>query len=265
METYSITLTSDNADTKVLERQIEIPSLAFSVEPIPNQNYTGKYIHPIPNVSFMGNLLEKDVDYKLEYKNDTNVGTATVIITGLGDYSVINPAEINFKILEVSVTDVLLPNIPITLNVGDSLTLSERIFPTNASNKAVTWKSSDNSIAVVDSNGKVTAKKAGTITITVTTVDGNKTADCEIKVVASVDSVSLPETITLRVGTAMTLTASILPIEANNKAVTWSSNNRNVAVIDENGKITALKAGTATITVTTADGKKKAECKVIVE
>ena len=134
--------------------------------------------------------------------------------------------------------------------------------PDNATNKSVTWTSSDSSVAsVVD--GKVTAIKAGKATITVKTDDGGKTATCEITVNAKVypvTSVSLDKSsATLTEGDEITLIATVNPDNATNKNVTWTSSDPSVASVS-NGKVTALKAGKATIIVKTDDGGKTATC-----
>jgi LPXTG-motif cell wall-anchored protein len=171
----------------------------------------------------------------------------------------------------VPVTGVSLDKTSLTLTTGKSGTLTATVAPANASNKAVTWASDNTSVATVDQNGKVTAVSAGTATITVTTVDGSKTATCTVTVedeivTVPVTGVSLDKTsIILTTGKSDTLTASVTPADATNKAVTWASDNTAVATVDQNGKVTAVSAGTATITVTTADGSKTASCSVTVE
>lgn len=82
----------------------------------------------------------------------------------------------------ISVTSVSLNRSSATLEKGDTLSLSATVSPSNASNKSVTWSSSNTSVATVSSSGVVTAKSAGTATITVKTSDGNKTAKCTITV-----------------------------------------------------------------------------------
>ena len=166
-----------------------------------------------------------------------------------------------------NVESVSLDRTSITLTEGDSQTLTATVYPSNATNKKVSWKSSNTSVATV-SNGKVSALKAGTATITVTTEDGGKTATCQVKVnakVYKVESVSLDKTsITLTEGSSQTLTATVSPSNATNKNVSWKSSNTSVATVS-NGVVTAIKAGTATITVTTEDGSKTATCQVTVK
>ena len=82
----------------------------------------------------------------------------------------------------IRVTSVSLNKTSITLAVDDNETLTATVLPENATNKTVTWGSSDTSVAAVDANGKITAVGLGNATITVTTNDGNKTATCEVNV-----------------------------------------------------------------------------------
>ena len=175
--------------------------------------------------------------------------------------------KVNAKTVEpevIPVSSVSLDKTSVELTEGDETTLTATVNPDNATNKNITWNSSDNSVATVV-NGKVTALKAGTTTITVTTEDGGKTATCEVTVVTktvSVTSVSLDKTsVELIEGSEITVIATVNPDNATNKNVTWKSSNDSVATVSD-GKITALKAGTATITVTTEDGGKTATCDI---
>ena len=120
----------------------------------------------------------------------------------------------------------------------------------------------------MDANGKVTGVKAGEATITVTTEDGGKTATCKVTVSdkeIKVTGVKLNKSETsILVGDNEILTATVLPENATNQKVTWKSDKPEIASVDANGKVTGVKAGEATITVTTEDGGKTATCKVTV-
>ena len=173
--------------------------------------------------------------------------------------------ENGFKFIEISEpTSVSLNKTALTLDVGKSYTLTKTVSPSNAVT-SYTWSSSNTSVATVDGNGKVTAKKAGTATITVKTANG-KTASCNVTVQAVQavpTSVSLNKTsLTLDVSKSYTLAKTVSPSNAVT-SYTWSSSNTSVATVDSNGKVTAKKAGTATITVKTSNGKT-ATCKVTV-
>ena len=192
-------------------------------------------------------------------------GSATITVKS-DDGGKIATCSVTVNAKVYPVTDVTLDKASCEMTEGDEFTLTATINPSNATNKNVSWKSSNTSVATV-SNGKVTALKAGTATITVTTEDGSKTATCSVTVNAKVypvTGVSLDKTTaTLTEGETLTLTATVNPDNATNKNVSWKSSNTSVATVS-NGKVTALKAGTATITVTTEDGSKTATCSVTV-
>ena len=167
----------------------------------------------------------------------------------------------------VNVTAVTLNSTSFLLTEGETASLTATVSPDNADNKKVIWSSSDGSVASV-SNGTVTALKAGTADITVTTDDGGKTATCSVTVKARTidvaDVVLTPSTLTLTEGDSETLTATVKPDNATNRNVTWASSDNTVATV-EDGKVTAVKAGEAKITVTTEDGGKTASCSVTVK
>ena len=154
-----------------------------------------------------------------------------------------------------------------SVNVGKTTTLTAAVSPDNATNKNVTWASSNESIATVDENGVVTGVSAGEATITVTSVaDDTKTATCTVTVTTvAVTGVSVDATASVNVGKTTTLTAAVSPDNATNKNVTWASSNESIATVDENGVVTGVSAGEATITVTSvADDTKTATCTVTV-
>lgn len=173
----------------------------------------------------------------------------------------------------VVVTGVSLNKTSETLKIGDSLSLTATVTPSNATNKNVTWSSSNSSIASVV-NGVVTANRAGTATITATTADGGFVATCVVTVesdlqpdddVVSVSSIQLDKTsMTLALGISVRLKATITPSNATNQNIVWSSSNPSVAYVS-NGLVTANKAGTAIITATTEDGGFVATCNVTVK
>lgn len=156
----------------------------------------------------------------------------------------------------VAVKSVSISPKTVTLNIGDTTTLKPTITPNSATNKTVTWSSSDKKVVTVK-NGNLTAKSKGTATITAKTTNGKK-ATCKVTVKSndvSVESITLDKTsLNLEVDETATLTATVKPDNATNKAVTWSSSNSLVASVDSKGVVTAKKAGSATITAT-AGGK----------
>ena len=192
-------------------------------------------------------------------------GTATITVK-TDDGGKTATCNVTVVAKEIPVTSVSLDQTAVEITEGGEVTLNATVKPDDATNKNVTWTSSDESVAIVD-NGKITAVKEGTATITVKTDDGGKTATCNVTVVAKeipVTSVSLDQTeIELIEGDELTLTATVKPENATNKNVTWSSSNSSVATVTD-GVVTAIKAGTATITVKTDDGAKTATCNVTV-
>ena len=195
----------------------------------------------------------------------TNDGKSSTYVLKIMPEGTIDPEP------DVPVTGVRLDESSLYLKTGDAKRLTATISPSNATNKSVTWSSSNPSVATVDSSGNVTAVSAGNAAITVTTADGGKTATCTVTVEAGttpsvpVDGVSLDESsLYLKTGDAKKLTAVITPSNASNKGLTWTSSSPSVATVDSTGKVTAVGEGTATITVTTADGGHTATCVVTV-
>ena len=193
-------------------------------------------------------------------------GTATVTATAEGKSGT---CAVTVKAKAVNVTEVTLDRTELTLTEGETETLTATVRPDNADNKKVTWSSDKTEIATVDGAGKVTAVKPGEAVVTVTTEDGGKTATCKVTVKAKaigVTEVTLDRTeLTLTEGETETLTATVRPDNADNRKVTWSSDKTEVATVDGAGKVTAVKAGEAVVTVTTEDGGKTATCRVTVK
>ncbi len=160
----------------------------------------------------------------------------------------------------VAVTGVSMSPTAVTVAANNTSQLTATVAPANATNKNVSWSSSNTSVATVNSNGLVSGIAAGTATITVTTQDGNKTATSAITVnVIAVSGVSVsPTSASIFATQTQQLTASILPSNASNTGVTWSSNNTAVATVNSTGLVTGVSQGTATITATTVNGGKTA-------
>ena len=161
----------------------------------------------------------------------------------------------------IAVTSIELDKTSLTLKPEETATLVATVKPDNATDKTVTWTSSDPEIATVDETGKVTAVKIGKATITAKA--GEKTTECKVTVLIPVSSVELDKTtLELKPGETATLVATVKPDNATDKTVTWTSSDPEIATVDETGKVMAVKIGTATITAKA--GEKTAECKVTV-
>lgn len=195
-----------------------------------------------------------------------SVGTATITVTSdAGSKTASFTVKVKAYVPPVDVTGVTLNKTSITLaKLGDSFQLTPTVAPADASNKDVRWSSADSKIATVE-NGLVKAIAPGKTTITVRTVDQGKTATCAVEVRGYVTGVSLNKSnLTLSVGGTATLSASVLPSDAINKNVTWTSSDDSVLTVDANGKVTAVTSGIATVTVTTEEGNFAAKCTIIV-
>lgn len=194
-----------------------------------------------------------------------SVGSAKITVKTV-DGSKTASCSLTVKAKTIPVQGVSIDKASITMAVGDTQTLTATVTPLTATDKSVTWSSGNTSVATVSSTGVVTAKGVGTATITVTTNDGGKTAMCSVIVIpVAVTGVTLNKSsLSLYQNDSETLVATVLPSNASNKNVSWSTSNSSVATVTTSGQVTAISPGTATITVTTADGGKTASCSVSV-
>ncbi|MBO4946240.1 MAG: Ig-like domain-containing protein [Lachnospiraceae bacterium] len=200
-------------------------------------------------------------------------GNATITCTAQDGSNVKATCKVT---VTVPVSGIQLSQTSAELTVGDTLTLTKTIYPSDATNQAVTWTSSSDAVASVDSNGKITAKTAGSAVITCKSVSDNSVVGiCNVTVKAKVQTpaeikvstISLNKTTaSVTKGKTLQLTATVAPANATNKTVTWSTSNKNVATVSPSGLVTAKSAGTATITCTAKDGSNvKATCKITVK
>ena len=216
-------------------------------------------------------------------------GTVTITVkTADGKYTVSCTVKVSKETVKVDGVTISGSK---EVNVGGTIKLTAKVTPDNATNKSVTWSSSNPSIARVDQNGNVTGLKAGKVTITATTADGGHKTTYEVTVKAASNnnannsqpskkpSSSQPQKPTtvhvtgvkisganqVNVGSTITLTANVSPSNATNKSVTWSSNNNGIATVDSSGRVKGVSDGTVTITVTTADGHHQATYTVTVK
>ena len=194
---------------------------------------------------------------KLEIR--TPAGSTADTYAKSSDIPVVHTDE---KGREIVPKSVKLNKTKATLVVGSQLTLKATVKPANATT-TLTWKSSNKKVATVTKKGVVKALKKGTATITVRTANGKK-ATCKITVPAAPTGVTLNKTkVTLKVGKKLTLKPKLKGAGAKT-TYTWKSSNKKVVTVTNKGVVKALKKGTATITVTTANGKK-ATCRITVQ
>ena len=205
----------------------------------------------------------------------TMESTDTDPVVGLNTaaYFCMDKLTVSLPTADVPVAGVSLNRTAATVNTGATLQLTATVLPDGATNRHVTWTSSNPYVASVSATGWVTALSAGSSDITVRTAGGGYTATCALTVSTppqpgheAVAGVSLNRTAaTVNTGDLLQLTATVLPDGAANRHVTWASSNEAVATVFSDGQVFALSAGTATVTVRTADGGYTATCALTVK
>lgn len=167
---------------------------------------------------------------------------------------------------QVAVTGMTLEKKSIEVEKGKTETINAIITPENATRKGITWTSSDTNVATV-TNGVVKGISAGTATITATTKDGNFTDTCEVTVMQNaVTGIRISEKlIDLGMGYKKQITATVMPDDATDKSVEWTSENPEIAAVSDNGTITGKSYGRTVVTATTTDGGYTAKCVVRVK
>ncbi len=243
------------------------------------------YLSGTTNWTWSTNTSDED-PHKIYVAFDTP-GVYTMEISGRSDHHVIDRITLNKSAADptnlsleetpcnnepsndISVSSVSVSPENTTLLNGDTFALSAVVLPANATNKSVVWSSSDPNMATVSQNGTVTARAEGNVTIMVKTVDGNYSDTSSITIETGVVAVSSvvvsPDQRTLVIGNNLSLEAEVLPADATNKSVSWSTSHPSVAIVDQNGSVTAVSSGQAIITATTADGNKKDTATISVE
>ena len=224
------------------------------------------------NVKFSGNtgaLVEfyitanKDVaeSCSIELKNN-------IFSTATGSEFVLENTTTNVTTERALVQSITLDSSTLSLIVGDTWQLNADVQPTFASTRELEWTSSNPEIATVSSNGFITATGIGSATITAAAVDGSGVkAECMVSVSGvPVKSIVLSRTsASLKATETVTLTATVTPANASDKSVLWSSNNNEIATVDDNGVITAQSIGETVISATSVSNPEvTADCRITV-
>ena len=259
-------------DTVEMVNGVAKANRQFSIIPL--------YVFTEPEVTIQGGAkspfawdkANSQVTFEAWYKEATYQDTMIISAMGAADVKV--PLEITVvptSVPYVAVTGIKLDQTAAEMEVGDIIALNATVEPANAINKAITWETSNAAVATID-NGLVTAMAKGSATIIVRTADGNFAATCNITVKekevpvvpVAVTGVTLDKaTASIEIGKTVTLTATVAPANADNKAVTWATSDAAIATV-ANGVVTGVAKGTATITVKTVDGGFTATCAVTV-
>lgn len=202
-----------------------------------------------------------------------STGSATITATANDGSGVKGTAIINVQSAstDVKITNLLISPSSKSLKVGESFSITKTIIPSNATNKTLTFTSSDSSVITVDDNGKVSAKGEGTAQITVKTVDGSNISKvCSVSVEAApvlVQNITLSSTsLSLEINDITKLTATVSPENAANKTIAWTALDSSVVSVKTDGTVTAVGVGSTTITAKASDGSGvKATCSVTVK
>lgn len=269
----------------------------FSLTPVSDEELEAYDIWTVDITALPHEEVGKDVSVTLD--NPSNKGITTVFNGGTYfltkgaeitedqlTFTTLNAQELENPFIHINDVDKIIridftdpnPDIPVSsveldegsleMEVGETKTLKATINPSDATEQDVTWTSSDESVATVDSEGNVTAVGEGTATITATCTD--QSAECVVTVgpaapvVIPVTGITISdESVTLKVGDSKQLTATVTPDDATEQEITWASSNALVASVDSEGNVTALAVGNTVISATC--GEQSAECAVVVE
>jgi uncharacterized protein YjdB len=203
------------------------------------------------------------------YGNLSGVAVGTTIVrvtTNDGGYTaevIVSVVAQTFQVTGISIT----PS-EVEIFVGQQLQIIAEILPTNATNQSILWSSEDSTIATVNTKGAILGEQVGTTVITATTEDGNFVAQTVITVLEApivISGIRLDyNSITLEIDQTITLIPTILPENAENTEVIWSTDDSSVISVDSEGNITGLSEGTTVIRVATPDGEIFAEIDVVV-
>ena len=189
------------------------------------------------------------------------------IFSSCGGEEPIEPQEPEETMPE-GVYHVQINPIGIWFHVGDSAQLTAIIYPSDAADQRVSWESDNPSVADVDENGYVTAYEVGSTIVRVKTYDGGHVSECEVTVLP-IEPIEvkyldiLRSSIILQLGEEFQLESTVRPSNTTENVV-WSSSNTSVATVSD-GKVTAIKGGKSTITLSTEDGRLEDRCEVTVE
>lgn len=169
-------------------------------------------------------------------------------------------------VVGIPVKNITLSDSEMKIMVGKEVTLTAEVEPANATEKKIVWTSSDESIATVDQDGKVTALKSGDVIIEAATPDHLVVAQCKMKVEApALTGIALePESTVVEPEKTITIAVKYSPQYAEQKKVNWISSDDKIATVDENGVVTGIANGSVTITAKTEDGKFEASVEITV-
>lgn len=238
-------------------------SKVLEVSLLPEGVVTPSLVWEVSNPSYGSILVDPDDSKKATLSVLSNEGSFTVTVSN-EDESV--TTSISVKVVD-SDSGIFLNRDSVQLRKGGTTTLTA-----TTSKTPLTWTSSNPTIISVAPNGDtttavLTAQGVGNALITVS--NGSKTSECSVSVINQIDSISLSQTdLQINRGTSYVLYASLIPSNAANQRITWTSSNPNIATVSGTGlqgTVSGLTAGFTVITATTEEGERTATCNVRVE
>lgn len=246
-----------------VEVKVSLNKSALSINKGQTEKLTATVTPSSAEVDLVWTSSDKTVASVSDNGDVTGVTPGEAVITVKAGES---SATCKVTVKAIPVQEVTLDQTSATMTVGDKLVLKATVLPSEAE-AVVSWKSLNEQVATVDPKGEVTAVEPGSATIVAEA--GGKVAQCKITVepvIINVESVKLVSYADVLIeGEEFQFEASVLPEDATDKTVVWSSSNKEVLTIDSAGKAKAVEAGTVTVKVTSNDGGKTDECVVIVE
>lgn len=198
--------------------------------------------------------------------NITAVSIGTAVITvEVKESKLIATSDV--KILPKSVKEIKMNENNVELEVGETKKLDIEILPIDAEKPEIKWSSTDENIVKVNDLGEVTAISIGDAKIIASTIEGNHTAECDFIIKPkSVKSIKLnKESVTISKGDSIKLEAAVLPIDANDKKLIWSSSDTRIITVNEKGNVTGVSPGKANVIIKTEDGGVTTKCIVTVK
>ena len=268
--TCTITCTTDNSSrtakctVTVLESVTGVDFASDKISLYLGQTYTNK-VNVIPSTATNKSVswaTNNDLIVRVSQTGElTAVGEGTAIVTvKTEDGGFIATCEVTVY-SKIPVTGLTLDKSTLSLDVGEYYTFLATVYPSNASNKGITWRTDNSSVVAISQTGLIKAKAAGTAIITATTDDGNYTQQCKVTVSQPVTGVRLNiASVNIAKGKQKSLIANVLPTNATNKEIIWESSDEEVAIVSHTGLVTAVGSGNCTITATTVDGMFTATC-----
>ena len=233
-----------------IKEMLDVDSISIDAEMM--------YLH-VGEITNLAATIYPDEAYDKAYSwrsEDENIATVdengTVTAKAYGRTKIIAEANNGVKdsceIIVYDKTTGVVMDEKVEINIGENVQLIAKTLPLETSDSFVVWSSNDESVASVDENGVVCGYKQGHCVITATSINGGYTANCTVNVLQPITDIQLDKhEVTVKTGNSVQLKATILPDNADNEQVVWTSDNEDIATVSTDGIVIAKKAGVAMI------------------